>query len=95
VPISEVRPRQPHDVSLACGSQPAHEKLLNRRIRVGALTTAPNCGSCGSPRTIMDAGLFRQTSLPWSSGWGRAVDAIGYLTAAPSEWRKRMNLVRV
>ena len=36
-----VRPRQPHDVSLACGNQPAYEKLLNRRIRAGALTSAP------------------------------------------------------
>jgi hypothetical protein len=49
VPISEVRPRQPHDVSLACGSQPAHEKLLNRRIRAGALTTAPSF-VCRYPR---------------------------------------------
>jgi hypothetical protein len=36
-----VRPRQPHDVSLACGTQPAYEKLLNRRIRADALTSTP------------------------------------------------------
>jgi hypothetical protein len=34
---------------LACGSQPAHEKLLNRRIRAGALTTAPSF-DCRYPR---------------------------------------------
>ena len=32
MPISvKFRPRQPHDANLACGTQPADEKLLNRR----------------------------------------------------------------
>jgi len=43
-----VRPRQPHDAHLACGNQSADEKLLNRRICAGALTSAP--GLRPSPR---------------------------------------------
>ena len=46
-----VRPRQPHDAYLACGSQPANKKLLNRRESAGALTLAPMPRNrCAKPR---------------------------------------------
>ena len=35
-----LRVRQPYDESSACGTQPAHEKRLNRRYHAGVLTSA-------------------------------------------------------
>jgi hypothetical protein len=39
-----VRPRRPHDAYLACGSQLANKKLINRRESTGALTFARRIG---------------------------------------------------